>query len=148
MHDDYRDTWLTGLGQRMGLSSLSFDDDALCQLGLNNDIALVLQRTTPGDTLLAFASRAIPDPTPALLRQMLMANRLAARINAPVLSLSDDGFAIEAHLRLTREELATGDDDGLERLVGALEYWHECAVQHATQPAERRQPAARRQPPG
>lgn len=124
MHNDSRDTWLSTVGQRMGLSRLDFDGEGFCHVSLNGELELTLHRPLPGESLLLFGCLAVGELAPAILRRMLSENRSAARMAAPVLSMSEEFSALELHLRLERPD-HVGADAALAQLVDALEYWRE-----------------------
>ena len=122
MLKDFRDEWLLNLGKRMGLPTLKFDKSGLCQLSLDQELALTLYRSEETEKLVVFGQLPTPPLSEEILKQMLIENRSSARLLAPVISLSQEADAIEIHLQLDRRDLEQGEE-GLEQVVAALEYW-------------------------
>ena len=116
MHHDYREAWLSNLGQRTGLTTLAFDQAGVCQLILDRDLVLTLHNPDTSDKLVIFGQL----PTPALpldfAREMLKRNRSHARLSSPVISLSPEEDAIEVHLVLD-----AAYDLALELIGGEIE---------------------------
>jgi hypothetical protein len=122
MSKDFRDEWLLNLGKRMGLPTLKFDDSGLCQLSLDQELALTLYRPEETEKLVVFGQLPTPPLSQEMMKQMLIENRSSARLLAPIISLSQEEDAIEIHLQLDQRDLEQGDE-GLEQVVAALEYW-------------------------
>lgn len=122
MTTDYRDEWLAALGQRVGLNSLAFDESAVCQLVLDDDLILTLHKPETSTKLVVFGQLPVPPLPIEVMKHMLKRNRTNAKLSAPVLSLSPEEDAIEAHLVLDKEDLAQSDD-WLEALIEELDFW-------------------------
>lgn len=122
MVENHREEWLSDLGSRMGLSKLEFDKSGICQLFLNEDLIITIYRPEESEKLVIFGQLHTPPLSPEIMKAMLKDNRSSARFLAPVISLSPDEDAIEAHVVLDQADLEKGDD-AIEVVVKAIEYW-------------------------
>ena len=127
MHHDYREAWLSNLGQRTGLTTLAFDQAGVCQLILDRDLVLTLHKPDTSDKLVIFGQLPTPPLPLDFAREMLKRNRSHARLSSPVISLSPEEDAIEVHLVLDQAGLEQGEDV-IEKLIAELTYWKKATL--------------------
>lgn len=122
IHTDYRNEWLSKLGRRLSIPELAFDDAGLCQMSLDDELAVTIYKPAETEDLVVFGQLPVENLSPELMQQMLKENRNHSKRNAPVLSLSENLDAIEVHFKLLQLELEAAEDV-LGLLIGHLEYW-------------------------
>lgn len=122
MLPDFRDEWLSQLGQRINIPELVFDGEGICQLSLDQELAVTLFKHPEVAALVLFGQLPLAHLSPELMQQMLIENRNHSKITAPVLSLGESLDSIEVHFKLTQQELEAVDD-AIGMLIGSLEYW-------------------------
>jgi hypothetical protein len=122
MQIDFRNKWLSKLGQRLSIPELAFDDAGLCQLSLDDELTVTIYKPAETETLVVFGQLPVDYLSSELMQQMLKENRNHSKHNAPVLSLSDNLDALEVHFKLTQLELEAVEDV-IGQLIGHLEYW-------------------------
>jgi len=119
---DYRNAWLSKLGQCIRIPALTFDDEGLCQLRLDDQMIITIYKPTDTDTLLLFGQLPVHHISANVMRQMLTGNRNHCKHTSPVLSLSENLDTVEVHFKPTQSELEA-TDDVMEQLISNLEYW-------------------------
>ena len=119
---DFRNEWLSKLGRRLSIPELAFDDAGLCQMSLDDELAVTIYKSSETADLVVFGQLPVEQLSPELMQQMLMENRNHSKHNAPVLSLSENLDAIEVHFKLPQLELEAAEDV-MGLLIGHLEYW-------------------------
>jgi len=122
MHTDYRNEWLFKLGQHLSIPELEFDDAGLCQMSLNDELAVTIYKAAETEELVVFGQLPVDYLSAELMQQMLMENRNHSKQCAPVLSLSENLDAIEVHFKLPQLELEAAENV-MGLLIGHLEYW-------------------------
>lgn len=127
MNQDFREDWLSNLGQRTGLTTLEFDRAGVCQLILDSELVLTLYKPDTSAKLVIFGQLKTPPLPIEVTKEMLKRNRTNAKLTAPVISLSPEEDAIEVHLVLDQAELEQ-DEDVIEKLIAELEYWREACL--------------------
>jgi len=128
MHADFRNEWLSKLGQRLSIPELAFDDAGLCEMSLDGELAVTIYKPADTEDLVVFGQLPVDYLSSELMQQMLMENRSHVKQNAPVVSLSDNLKTIEVHLKLTQPELEAAEDV-IGLLIGHLEYWRASVMQ-------------------
>lgn len=122
MHTDYRNEWLSRLGQHLSIPELAFDEAGLCQMSLNGELAVTIYKLAETEDLVVFGQLPVDYLSTELMQQMLMENRNHSKQNAPVLSLSENLDAIEVHFKLPQLEPEAAENV-MRLLIGHLEYW-------------------------
>jgi hypothetical protein len=122
MHTDFRNEWLSKLGQRINIPELAFDDAGFCQLSLDDELTVAIYKSAEAEDLVVFGRLPVQHLSIELMQQMLMENRHHSKQNAPVISLSENLDAMELHYKLTQFDVETVDDV-MGSLIGHLEYW-------------------------
>ena len=122
MHSDFRDEWLNSLAQRIQMRELQFDRDGLCQFKLDQLFAISIYKDVHSANLVLFGQIPVASLSAELIKQLLIENRNPAKQFAPVLSIDERAFAIEAHFKLSQEDIRVMEDP-LGLLVTYLEYW-------------------------
>ncbi len=122
MNTDFRNEWLSQLGQRINIPELSFDDKNLCQLMLDEELAVTIYRPADPSYLVLFGQLPVSSLTPDVMQQMLVENRNYSKQAAPILSVSETLDSIEIHFKFNQSELEAAED-AMGQLVGCMEYW-------------------------
>ena len=130
MHTDYRNEWLSKLGQHLSIPGLEFDAAGLCQMSLNDELAVTIFKSAETEDLVVFGQLPVGYLSSELMLQMLIENRNHSKQHAPVLSLSENLDAIEVHFKLPQLELEAAEDV-MELLIGHLKYWRNSLIKAA-----------------
>jgi len=119
---DFRNAWLSKLGQRIQIPDLAFDDGGLCQLSFDGQLTVTIYKPVDTENLLLFGQLPVNNLRAELMQQMLTENRNHCKNTSAVLSLSENLNTIEVHFKLTQPEL-DATEDIMEQLITNLEYW-------------------------
>lgn len=119
---DFRNTWLSKLGQCIQIPTLAFDDGGLCQLCLDDQLTITIYKPADKDNLLLFGRLPVHHLSAKVMQHMLTENRNHSKHTSPVLSLSENLGTVEIHFKLTQPEL-DATDTVMEQLIAHLEYW-------------------------
>lgn len=136
MNQDYREAWLSNLGQRTGLTTLAFDQAGVCQLMLDGDLVLTIHKPDTSPKLVIFGQMPTPPLPIEVAKEMLKRNRSHAKVSAPIISLSPEEDAIEVHLVLDQAELEQGGEqaeleqggDVIGKLIAELTSWKKATL--------------------
>jgi hypothetical protein len=122
MRTDFRNEWLSKLGRRLSIPELAFDDAGLCQMSLDDELAVTIYKPAETDELVVFGQVPVQNLSTEVMQQMLKENRNHSKHSAPVLSLSENMDAIEVYFKLPQFELEAAEDV-MGLLIGHMEYW-------------------------
>lgn len=119
---DFRNAWLSKLGQWLQIPDLAFDDGGLCQLSFDSQLTVTIYKPAETESLLLFGQLPVNSLCSELMQQMLTENRNHCKHTSAVLSLSENLDTNEVHFKLTQPELEATEDI-MEQLITNLEYW-------------------------
>jgi|GEM_PF-3347847 len=122
LHTDFRNEWLSKLGRRLSIPELAFDDAGLCQMSLDDELAVTIYKPAETADLVVFGQLPVENLSAEIMQQMLKENRNHSKQSAPVLSLSENSDSLEVHFKLPQLELEAAEDV-MGLLIGHLEYW-------------------------
>lgn len=121
---DFRDKWLKGLGERLSIPTLAFDEEGICQLRIDHKMVVIIYKTAEAESLLISGQLDVSHFSPHVMRRILVEgdHHLNLNIPSPVLSVSENLDKIQIRFELTQSELVVCENV-IDRILYTLENW-------------------------